>query len=77
MVQQQRPRVRRVWGYIRLALIVVLTIILIVGIASGDWGNVPITAIFIALLVFLEAMDRGWIQLPGSGGRGGEPPDSR
>ena len=56
----------------RLVLMVVLTIILVITIARGDWADVPITAIFIALLALLEAFDRGWIRLGGGG-----PPESR
>ncbi|MXW25959.1 MAG: hypothetical protein F4Z77_06680 [Dehalococcoidia bacterium] len=73
MTQQERPRARRVWGYIRLALMIVLIVILITQIVRADWTDVVITAVFVALLGFLEAMDRGLIRGPG----GGEPPGSR
>lgn len=56
-----------------MVLIVVLGVLLIMQIVRGQWSDVPITAVFVALLIFLEAMDRGWI----SGLRGGGPPDSR
>lgn len=64
------------WGYIRLVVIAVLSVILVVSLARGDWGDVPITAIFIALLIFLEAMDRGWVRRF-FGRSGGEPPPPR
>ena len=76
MEQRERPRGRRVWGYFRLALIVVLSVILIISITRGDWADIPLTAVFIALLVFLEAMDRGLLRrFFGRGG--GEPPGAR
>ncbi len=76
MAQQERPRGRRIWGYFRLVLIVVLSVLLIVSITRGQWGDIPITAIFIALLIFLEAMDRGLLRRF-FGRSGGEPPPPR
>lgn len=74
MTQQEgRSRFQGFWRYLRMALIVVLGVLLIMQIVRGQWGDVPITAVFVALLIFLEAMDRGWI----SGMRGGGPPGSR
>ena len=74
MTQQEgRSRFAGFWRYLRMVLIVVLGVLLIMQIVRGQWGDVPITAVFVALLTFLEAMDRGWI----SGLRGGGPPGSR
>ena len=73
MTQAGQPRFRRIWGYVRLALLVILTLLLIIALATGDWSTVAPTAVFIALLAFLEAMDRGWIRRFGGGG----PPDTR
>ena len=73
MAQQSgQQRFRRAWGYIRLALLVILTLFLIVALATQDWGSVAPTAIFIVLLAFLEAMDRGWLRRFGVSG----PPDT-
>ena len=74
--QQERPRGRRIWGYFRLVVITVLSVILVVSIARGEWADIPITAIFIALLLFLEAMDRGLLRRF-FGRSGGEPPPPR
>ena len=74
MAQQSRPqRFRRVWGYIRLALLVILALFLILALATQDWGSVAPTAVFIVLLAFLEAMDRGWLRRFGVRG----PSDTR
>ena len=64
------------WGYFRLVLIVVLSVFLVISLARGEWADIPITAVFIALLIFLEAMDRGLLRrfLRRSGG---EPPPPR
>ena len=68
MTHAGQPRFRRVWGYVRLALLVILTLLLIIALATRDWSTVAPTAVFIALLAFLEAMDRGWIRRFGGGG---------
>ena len=68
MTHAGQPRFRRVWGYVRLALLVILTLLLIIALATQDWGDAALTAVFIALLAFLEAMDRGWIRRFGGGG---------
>ena len=73
MTQQGQPRFRRIWGYVRLVLLVVLTVFLVLALATQDWGNVAPTAVFIALLAFLEAMDRGWLRRFGVRG----PSDTR
>ena len=58
MTQQGQPRFRRIWGYVRLVLLVILTAFLVLALATQDWSNVAPTAVFIALLAFLEAVDR-------------------
>ena len=68
MTQQGQPRFRRIWGYVRLLLLVILTVLLVRELATQDWSNGAPTAVFIALLAFLEAVDRGWIQRLGRGG---------
>ncbi len=73
MAQQRQQRFRRIWGYVRLALLVILTLMLVMQLARANWGAIPPTVVFIALLAFLEAMDRGWIRRFGAGG----PPDTR
>ena len=72
MTQRGRSRVAGFWRYLRMVLILVLGVLLVVQIVQMQWTDVPITAIFVALLIFLEAMDRGWIR----GMRGGGPPGS-
>ena len=69
MTQAGQPRFRRIWGYVRLALLVILTLLLIIALATRDWSTIAPTAVFIVLLAFLEAMDRGWIRRLGGGGR--------
>ena len=73
MTQQGQPRFRRIWGYVRLVLLVILTVFLVLALATQDWGNVAPTAVFIALLAFLEAMDHGWLRRFGVRG----PSDTR
>ena len=73
MAQQRRQRFRRVWGYVRLALLAVLTLMLVLQLADANWGAIPPTVVFIVLLAFLEAMDRGWLRRFGAG----SPPDTR
>ena len=74
MTHAGQPRFRRVWGYVRLALLVILTLLLIIALATQGLGHdAALTAVFIALLAFLEAMDRGWLRRFGGGG----PPDTR
>ncbi len=68
MTQAGQQRFRRIWGYVRLALLVILTVFLVLALATQDWGDAALTAVFIALLAFLEAMDRGWIRRLGGGG---------
>jgi len=72
VTQQGRSRIAGFWRYLRMVLILVLGVLLVVQIVQMQWSDVPITAIFVALLIFLEAMDRGWIR----GMRGGGPPGS-
>ena len=69
MTQAGQPRFRRIWGYVRLALLVILTLLLIIALATRDWSTIAPTAVFIVLLAFLEAMDRGWLRRFGGGGR--------
>ena len=74
MAQQSRPqRFRRVWGYVRLVLLVILTLLLVQTLVAQAWGSVAPTAVFIVLLAFLEAMDRGWLRRFGVRG----PSDTR
>lgn len=73
MAQQRQQRFRRVWGYVRLALLLILTLMLVLQFARANWGAIPPTVVFIALLAFLEAMDRGWLRRFGAG----SPPDTR
>ena len=73
MAAQGRQRFRQVWGYVRLALLVILTLMLVMQLARANWGAIPPTVVFIALLTFLEAMDRGWLRRFGAG----SPPGSR
>ena len=57
----------------RRALLVMLALILIMSLIGRQWGVVPPVVIFIALLGFLEALERGWIRP----WRGGGPPQDR
>ncbi len=72
MTQQRQSRIAGFWRYLRMVLILVLGVLLVAQIVRMQWSDVPITAIFVALLIFLEALDRGWIR----GMRGGGPPRS-
>ena len=72
MTQQRHSRIAGFWRYLRMVLILVLGVLLVAQIVRMQWSDVPITAIFVALLIFLEALDRGWIR----GMRGGGPPRS-
>lgn len=73
MTRPEQPRFRRIWRYVRLGLLVILTLMLIMQLVSQDWGTVVPTAVFIALLAFLDAVDRGWLRRFSSG----QPPGSR
>ena len=72
MTERGQSRIAGFWRYLRMVLILVLGVLLVAQIVRMQWGDVPITAIFVALLIFLEALDRGWIR----GIRGGGPPRS-
>lgn len=73
MTRQGQSRIAGFWRYLRMVLIVVLGVLLVMQIVRAQWGDVPVTAVFVALLIFLDALDRGWIPRL----RRGEPPDSR
>ena len=73
MTQQGRTRFRRVWRYVRLTLLVILVLMLVMQLVNANWSAVVPTVVFIALLAFLETVDRGWVQRFGGGG----PPESR
>ncbi len=62
-------RFSRMWRYVRLALIAFLVFLLIIQLVAGNWSSALISAILLALLSFLEAIDRGWIP--------GVPPPNR
>ena len=62
---------RRLLRGVRIALLIVLAAMLVGALIARNWGVAVPAAVFVALILFVEAVERGYV---GGGGRGRDRP---